>query len=42
MPYFINGCRYCNGDNECNCNCHSATPDDIELGMGYCDPEVHD
>jgi len=42
MPYLVSGCRYCNGDHDCFCNCHTATQEDIEEGYGRCDPEVHD
>lgn len=42
MGYFTNNCRYC-GNREpmlgcCTCRCHYATQEDIELGLGKCDP----
>lgn len=41
MGYYTSTCRYCHdrdGINECDCRCHTATQEDIELGLGRCDP----
>ena len=40
--YYTSACRYCTEDQPCDCNCHTATTEDIEEGYGDCDPEHHD
>ena len=36
-------CKYCNGDQPCDCRCHTLTMEDIQEGhITGCDPEEHD